>query len=154
MCARHTLHAARSRCITHTHRVQPQRRQGVQPGVATRVGSANFSNRHIADAIQRRGKAKKERQWQGKRLLRTSTVQMAAKRILNYAFEWRREWSRCRNPIAVASTAATATATATASASVVVRGRVICRLLTMHLIANEAAASAPTTTPTTNALTH
>lgn len=62
MCARHTLHAARSRCITHTHRVQPQRRQGVQPGVATRVGSANFSNRHIADAIQRKTKGKgKER---------------------------------------------------------------------------------------------
>lgn len=72
---------------------------------------------------------------------------MAAKRILNYAFEWQREWSRCPNAIA----------DATATASVVVRGRVLCRLLTMHLIANEAAAaaaSAPTTTTTTNALTH
>lgn len=72
---------------------------------------------------------------------------MAAKRILNYAFEWQREWSRCPNAIA----------DATATASVVVRGRVLRRLLTMHLIANEAAApaaSAPTTTTTTNALTH
>lgn len=70
---------------------------------------------------------------------------MAAKRILNYAFEWQREWSRCPN------------AMADATASVVVRGRVLRRLLTMHLIANEAAAaaaSAPTTTTTTNALKH
>lgn len=141
------MHAARSRCITHTHRVQPQRRQGVQPGVATRVGSANFSNRHIADATQRKAKGERERQKKGTGLLRTSTVQMAAKRILNYAFEWQREWSRCPNAIA----------DATATASVVVRGRVLRRLLTMHLIANEAAAaaaSAPTTTTTTNALTH
>lgn len=55
------MHAARSRCITHTHRVQPQRRQGVQPGVATRVGSANFSNRHIADATQRKAKGEREK---------------------------------------------------------------------------------------------
>lgn len=62
-----------------------------------------------APAFQQAYQCRKKGKLVGRRWGCCSTVQMAAKRILNYAFEWRGECSRCRN--ATAAAAATAAAT-------------------------------------------